>query len=455
VRLSVDAWRLVARPELRWPDERVVRVPAYLAGLAAIAATALLLRRLGFPAAGLFAAWLLAVHPWIVRYVSEARGYSLLLLLLPLLLLALLNAFQRGTWRRWLTFAATGALLLWTYPGAALLVALLNVAVVAELIRRRHAGGDVNALRWLVSSLVAAGVFAQLMLANVFILAFHIPFGDANPKPHLIHDLLAHLWSGTFWQVRGSRERYAELVDFASARPWLFEGLVALALALILLGAVRLLRRGGIQAWLVPVLVLPGPLAFWIAWTSEALFHPWYALYAVPSLAILLGIGLESVFARVGSPRLRGLATLALMLAFGAGYLASTGHVLQALRAGPIQERKQMVALMRPVRDPFDPANKGILTAAWMRPPWYYDPLVHLPRSSDELLELMAEADASGKALFVTYTRPRAAHRSAPELTALANDPTLFEPIGEFFGFEPRGHMLVFRYRGQPLHRLP
>jgi hypothetical protein len=464
VRLTLGTWRLVARPELRWPDERVARIPAYLAGLAAIAATALLLRRLGFPAAGVFVAWLLALHPWIVRYISEARGYSLVLLLLPLLLLALLNAFQQGTWRRWLVFAATGALLLWTYPGAGLLVALVNLTVVAELIRRRRAGGEVHAVRWLVSSLAAAGIWAQLMLANVFILAFHIPFGDADPKPRMIRDLLAHLWSGTFWRVRGARDQYAELVDFAWEHPWLFHGLVALAVALMLLGALRLLRRGGAQAWLVAVLALPGPLTFYIAWTTEALFHPWYVIYAVPSLAILLGIGCETVFARLAAPRLRSLAAVALMATFWIGYVGSTRHVLQALRAGPVQERKQAVSLMRPVRDPFDPANERILTAAWMRPPWYYDPLVHLPHGPDELVELMAEADATGKSLFVTYTRPRAARRSAPDLVALAQDPALFEPVAELYGFEPRGHMLLFRYRGSPegsrrqepdLHPLP
>jgi len=470
VRLTVGAWRLVARPELRWPDERVARIPAYLAGLAAIAATALLLCRLGFPTAGVFVAWLLAVHPWMIRYISEARGYSLVLLLLPVLLLALLRAFEKGTQRRWAAFAATGALLLWTYPGAGMVVFVANLAVVGELIRRRHAGGGVHAVRWLAANLVAGAIWAQLMLANVLILAFHIPFKDGDHKPRLLYDLLGHLWSGTFWHVRRARDHYAELVDFAWKHPWLFHGLVALAGALVILGAVRLLRRGGAQAWLVAVLVLPAPVTFWIAWTTEALFHPWYAIYAVPSLAILLGIGIETVFARLTAPRLRSLATVALMATFWIGYVGSTRHVLQALRAGPVQERKQAVSLVRPVRDPFDPANERILTAAWMRPPWYYDPLVHLPRGPDELVELMAEADATGKSLFVTYTRPRAARRSAPDLVALAQDPALFEPIGELYGFEPRGHMLVYRYRGRPepthpqeptrhqepaLHRLP
>jgi hypothetical protein len=449
VRLTLDAWRLVARPELRWPDERVARIPAYLAGLAAIAATALLLRRLGFPTAGVFVAWLLAVHPWMIRYISEARGYSLVLLLLPVLLLALLRAFEKGTQRRWAAFAATGALLLWTYPGAGMVVFVANLAVVGELIRRRHEGGGVHAVRWLAAHLVAGAIWAQLMLANVLILAFHISFDDKDPKPRIIWDQLGHLWSGTFWRLRRARDHYAELVDFAWEHPWLFHGLVALAGALVILGAVRLLRRGGAQAWLVVVLVLPAPITFWIAWITEALFHPWYVLYALPSLAILLGIGCETVFARLAAPRPRHFATVTLMVGFAIGYIGSTQHVLRALRAGPLQETKRAVALMRTVRDPFYPAYQQILTVSWMRTPWYYDPLVHKLRKQDGLTELMAEADATRKSLFVTYTRPTATGRSAPDLVALAQDPALFEPIGELYGFEPRGHMLVYRYRGK------
>jgi hypothetical protein len=457
VRLTLGAWRLVVRPELRWPDERVARIPAYLAGLAAIAATALLLRRLGFPAAGVFTAWLLAVHPWMIRYISEARGYSLvlLLLLLLLLLIALLRAFERGAWRRWATFAATGALLLWTYPGAGMVVVATNLAVVAELIRRRHAGGGVHAVRWLATNLAAAAIWAQLMLANFFILAFHLSFEDDDPKPRLIWDQLGHLWSGAVWRLRHERDQYVELVDFAWPHPWIFSGLVALAVALMLLGALRMLRRGGAHAWLVPILMLPAPLTFWIAWTTEALYHPWYAIYGLPSLVILLGIGFETVFARVTAKRLRIPLTVGLMLVFGAGYLASTLHVLQALRSVPIQKTKKAVALMRPVRDPHDPANERILTVSWMRTPWYYDPLVHKLRGQRGLAEHMAEADATGKSLFVTYTRPTATGRNAPDLVGLAQDPALFEPIGELYGFEPRGHMLVFRYRGKALEASP
>jgi hypothetical protein len=90
-----------------------------------------------------------------------------------------------------------------------------------------------------------------------------------------------------------------------------------------------------------------------------------------------------------------------------------------------------------------------------MRTPWYYDPLVHKLRGQRGLAEHMAEADATGKSLFVTYTRPTATGRNAPDLVGLAQDPALFEPIGELYGFEPRGHMLVFRYRGKALEASP
>jgi hypothetical protein len=52
-------------------------------------------------------AWLLAVHPWFLRYASEARGYSVLLLMVPVILLVWLRATRENRWRWWLAFGAS------------------------------------------------------------------------------------------------------------------------------------------------------------------------------------------------------------------------------------------------------------------------------------------------------------------------------------------------------------
>ncbi len=448
-RLTLGAWRAATGPELQFADERVARIPAFVAGLGALATGALLLRRLGFPAAGVFFAWILAIHPWFIRYMSEARGYSLLLALLPLLCIALLRAFEQGSWPRWLAFAAAGAGILWVFPGALLLVATANLAVVAELIRRRRAPGtSAHAIRWGVSTVAAAAVWAQLMLVNLFLFAFHTNRDVVEPSRRLVEDVLAHLWAGTFWRIPRLGEHYAEVADIAGAWPGLFPALVALAIGVAALGATRLVRRDALHAWIAAILVLPMPLTLTLQMAGHTLFHPWYALYALPGLAMLLGIGFESLFGRARSPRARTLATAGAMAVFWAAFAVTTHEIREPMRTLPIQQSREAVALIRPVRDPLDPANDRVLTTSFVRTSFYYDPRVRNLDDHHELRALMKEADATGKELYVSWTRPLEIRKSAPRILDLAEDPALFAKVAESYGFEPRGHMLVHRYRG-------
>jgi hypothetical protein len=444
-RLSLAAHRALAKPELEFADERAVRLPAYAAGLAAIGAAAALLRRLGWPAGGVFCAWLLALHPWQLRYISEARGYALVLLFVPLLLHTAVAAFERATWRRWLAFTFAGAFILWTYPGAVSVVAVANLAVGAALLGAglRERAGRTRATRWVVSNLVAAGVFAQLMLANLFIFLFHTPWSGDELDTRFVRDVVSHVWVGTAWQYRRFHEHYAELADFAAAWPIAFHAALAATLALVALGAARLVARGRLHAGLAATLLLPAPVTLAAAVWRQTLFHEWYVIFALPSLAILLAIGLETSFAPLGAGRARRAVAAAAMAAYLFSYAALSHGAREALRAGSIQPTREVVALMRPVRDPRDPANQRILTAGWIT--WYYDPLV---QRVDDVEALMAESDASGKPLFVSYSRPELARRRLPRLVELVEDPARFELVERQYGFEPRGHVVVYRYRG-------
>jgi hypothetical protein len=137
-RLSLGAWRAVAQPELRFASEPAVRLPAFAFGIAAIGALAWLLWRVGLPWAAGFAAVLMAIHPWHLRYTSEARGYSLLLLCMPLLLGAMVAVLHRGTWRRWIAFGVVEAVILWVFPLGVAIVAVANAALLFELWRRHR-----------------------------------------------------------------------------------------------------------------------------------------------------------------------------------------------------------------------------------------------------------------------------------------------------------------------------
>lgn len=446
-RFTLAAWRALAKPELDFADERAVRLPAYVAGLAAIGAAALCLRRFGLPLAGVFVAWLLALHPWHLRYTSEARGYALLLLFVPLLVWALLRAFERGSWQRWLAFAVAGAFILWTYPGAVGVVATANLGALA-LLALRLARGDpaarTQATRWLVANLLAAGVFAQVMLPNVLMFMFHMPWmGDNDLR--FVRDVLAHLWMGQAWAFRRFNEHYAEVSDFALAWPPLFRALLAATAGGVLLGAARLARRGGAHAAIAATLLLPAPVTLGLALVNQSQAHPWYLIFGLPSAALLLAVGLDGLGAGVRPRRARTLATAGLLAAYLAAYAFASQPIRSALRAGSLMAAREAVALQRPSRDPFDPANQRILTCGWLT--WYYDPLL---RSVNDVEALMAEADATGKTLYVLYSRPELTRRRLPELVALSEDPARFELVKRWYGYEPRGHILVFRYRGRP-----
>ena len=71
------------------------------AGVFSVGALALLLWRLGFPAAGVIGAFLFVVHPWHIRYASELRAYSFMLFILPLCYVFLIEALDTGRWRWW------------------------------------------------------------------------------------------------------------------------------------------------------------------------------------------------------------------------------------------------------------------------------------------------------------------------------------------------------------------
>ena len=115
-KLSIDGWRLATgAPREAW-DEFALRLPAFAAAIATVALLALLVHDLGFPRAAPAAAFLLAVHPWHVRFGADGRGYSFMVLFAALAAWCLLHGLRDGRWRWWLGYAAAQLGLLWVHP---------------------------------------------------------------------------------------------------------------------------------------------------------------------------------------------------------------------------------------------------------------------------------------------------------------------------------------------------
>ncbi len=381
----------IAQPERHFVKEEVFRLPAYVAGLASLALIAVFLRRLGYWLPGIFAAWLLALHPWMLRYTTEGRGYALMLALIPLTLTLLVRALHRGSWGRWLAYGASQFLLLYTFPAGVYLLLIAN-AIAALALWRLHRGTPVlrqQVPRWLVVNLAGSMAWGQLMLPNMMQLLeyFRTEFPDTPPR--FLANLLGSLWVGLSWRVGSEGEFYPELIDMALAHPTAFRVGLAATLSLVAAGFLRLLAAGGVRALLSLVLLVPGPLAYWIAMVREDRVHEWYFLFALPGLVALFALGLGWLFAWIRRPRLSTALTAVTMVVVLGSYAVWTRLPREVLRSGSLQPLRESVLLTRGTLDPFAPENEGIITTSFKRGPTYYDPLLIEIETVAEMRKLM------------------------------------------------------------------
>ena len=441
----------MAQPERRFVKEEVFRLPAYVAGLASLALVAVFLRRLGYWLPGIFAAWLLALHPWMLRYTTEGRGYALMLALIPLTLTLLVRALHRGTWGRWLAYGASQFLLLYTFPAGLYLLLVMN-AVTALALWRLHRGTPAlgqQVPRWLVVNLAGAMAWVQLMLPNMMQLLEYLRTEIPDTPPRFLANVLGSLWVGLSWRVGSEGAFYPELIDMALAHPIAFQAGLAATLSLVAAGFLRLLAAGGVRALLSLILLVPGPLTYWIAMVREDRVHEWYFLFALPGLVVLFALGLGWIFAWVRRPRLSTALTAAAMVVVLGSYAAWTRLPREALRSGSLQPLRESVLLTRGTLDPFAPENEAVITTSFERGPTYYDPLLIEIETVAEMRKLMRRADRTGAVLYVNLGKPEQAAQAYPDLFALVENPSVFEVVTTLYGFEPRAHRIIYRYRGE------
>ena len=435
------------RPD-RLVDEVAVRAPAFVAGILSIGALAWFLWRLGFGAAGVLASWLLALHPWALRYLSEARGYSLAMLLGSLALVAGIAALHHGRWRRWLGFGLAQFLLLWNLPSTLWFVVLLNLAILASILGlHRGEGRRVPLTRWALANGFGAMLWLPLMAPNVPQLLSYLARNKRDwVGPGWPSKIASHLTVGMDWQVGGA-PHYPELATRYAGEPMLVGAILAVAALLLVLGAMRLWRTGGLARNLLWVLLLPLPLTYLQVWWSQDRTYIWYFVFFLPGVLALTALGVAGLAGLVPERR-RTLAGVAIGAVFLAAITWLGTPAREALRTRAYYPVRDSVLLTRPNLDPRSPENERILTASWSGQAVYYDPRVRGLRTVEELLALMAQADEQGAPLFVNLGRPRMAAARAPESFAVVEDPERFERVGVLRGFLPPRTRYVYRYLG-------
>lgn len=280
-------------------SEWALRLVPLLAGLAGLGLVAVLARRLLPPWGALAAVAFVAVAPYPIYYSSEVKHYSVDLAAAAAALLGVWEARRTRLWvgrpRRALGAAvAAGALVLVSYTAVLVFAGALGVLVVQALRWR-----DRTLLRralvawspWVVGS-VAAAVALRTVLRVPYLEAFWQ--GGFWPLPP--DSLREALWlpRALFWAMREPLGLL--LLDDTVWGRWVLPVALLISIGVGLIG-LRRQERGAEAALLL------GPLAAGLAAAALRLYPfggSWQTagralMYLVPSFALLIGAGIETV----------------------------------------------------------------------------------------------------------------------------------------------------------------
>jgi hypothetical protein len=178
--LSWLATRIDLTPEM-------VRLPSYLAGVAAIPLVYLLGARIVGRWTGALAAALTALSPFMVYYSAEARGYALMIALTLISTVAMLAALDDRRARWWLLYAGSSCAAMYSHYTAvfALLAQLLWLLFAHPEARRAallaNIGAAVVFLPWIT------GLVADLNSPTTKLLGLLEPFRFVTARVSLQH----------------------------------------------------------------------------------------------------------------------------------------------------------------------------------------------------------------------------------------------------------------------------
>lgn len=393
-RLSYEGWKKMTSASPGKVNETAVRLPAWMAGMLSLILLFIITRRLLPQSTACY--WMLlfaTLHPWHLRYSTEARGYGLMLLGVTACFYFLLRAAEDGRWRWWLGMGVAQFLTVWSFSGILFFLTAFNgLLLLWFAVARKRTGASLNILfRPLFSMLMGAMLTLQLSLPSVIQLAVSLR-DNASVRGIMgiawWQDVLGGLLAGIRWVDNDvTNPQNLALERILSSSPWVW---VLLMMSLILLGTgmLRLLRTNHAAR----IFMLSAPLAIFSSWVllsrQEKYLHVWYVLYALPGLLMAWSAGASQLTSCSKSPAVRKLLMTALVLCAGS-WACLDWHLLH-------HGKENVCGLAEAV--PQDAIFGSLFSDIDI-----YHPSVEILREKADVERLIAKAQMEKKSLYLSF----------------------------------------------------
>jgi hypothetical protein len=440
MRWSLDAWRAITGAPREAFTEYVTRLSSYIASVITLLMVFILGRELGSPLAGLAAAWLLALHPWHIRFAAEARGYAMMMCFLCISLYGLLLALRTNGLRWWLLFALGEALYLLCFPGVLIVAAMVNLLAMVELLRRR---GWESIGTLIAMNLLGAVIVLQLMLPNIPQILIFLK----EPQPSYVTDVWQ--WYRDLGSVLVSGWPYENFFPEAHrGTDWLheqgeyfFSPGVAPIMFLVLGGAafiVACVQSAGTRIVIVAP-VVAGALTCAMNVRPGTPMTVWYLIFLLIPAVLALPFLMEEA-AKLVKWKWAGTVLMAwVVFRFG----TATAHSREVVRHVDRQPVRQTVALIHEQSPNAMTATFGVSD----RQSAIYDPQVRILYSVADLSAIIADSKSAGRPLYLYHCSDLQVPQRVQELYGRVTKSGEFERIAELPGSEELFSYRVYRMK--------
>lgn len=435
-KLALSGWHFVTGSPKEEFSEAVLRTPAFIAGILTLILVAMLGREMGMPWVGLGAAGLLALHPWHVRYAVEARGYSLMMFFMCLMLLALIRALRTNKVAAWTLFALAEAGCLLSFAGSLYPVALINCFAVLECFLRREPRRFATLIGF---NLLAAIPVIVWLLPSVPQVAAYMKRPDAlrlGMGWDWVRDGFCHMLSGAHYSLPELDKHFgtswlqqSEL--HASFLPVVGHVMPVLGIAGLM---VALFHSTATRLAIVAV-ASGGVAAFAHNSAQNSPMVVWHLLYVMIPFALAVPLACARLL-----PLRRFFAVpmiVALLVTFGIATADVRGRVIA-------HDRQPMRQTVASIRNDHPEAMTTVFGVS-DRQTQSYDPRVRVLEKASDLDAAMADAQKEGRPLFVYFCGRETSTQRNPDLMQRVLDPVAFTHISDFKGLEAMFTYHVYR----------